>query len=119
MRFCQQWTAAGCDGFSFPARVPGTVQSDYAKARNWGDIQYADNIYRFETIENWSWTYQTNLDFHTEAEEQIYFVAEGIDYQFDIRLNGNTIHSQEGMYTPVKLNLTGIYQRRGCSISYL
>ena len=108
MRFCQQWTAAGCDGFSFPARVPGTVQSDYAKARNWGDIQYADNIYRFETIENWSWTYQTNLDFHTEAEEQIYFVAEGIDYQFDIRLNGNTIHSQEGMYTPVKLNLTGI-----------
>jgi len=68
MRFCQQWTATGCDGFSFPARVPGTVQSDYAKARNWGDIQYADNIYRFETIEDWSWTYQTNLDFHAEAD---------------------------------------------------
>lgn len=38
MKFYQNWTAKGNDGFEFPARVPGTVQADYAEACGWGDI---------------------------------------------------------------------------------
>lgn len=106
MKFHQSWTAVGQDGFEFPARVPGTLQSDYAQARGWGDIQYADTVYRFEEIEDWAWVYKTRLDFRAQPEEQVFFVAEGIDYSFDICLNGSVIHSQEGMYTPVKLDLT-------------
>ena len=106
MRFDQTWTAVGKDGFEFSASVPGTIQSDYAKARNWGDIQYADTVYRFDEIEDWDWTYRTKLDFSAQVGEQVFFVAEGIDYRFDILLNGAVIHSQEGMYTPVKLDLT-------------
>ena len=106
----QKWTASGNDGFVFPANVPGTLQSDYAKARGWEDIQYSDNIYRFDTIEDWAWTYQTKLDYQMAQNEKVYFVAEGIDYEFDILLNGTTMHSQEGMYTPVMLNLTEIAQ---------
>lgn len=105
MRFYQNWTAKGNDGFEFPARVPGTVQADYAQARNWDDIQYGDNIYRFETIEDWAWTYKAVLDYAADGQ-RVFFVAEGIDYEFDILLDGKVIHSQEGMYTPVELDLT-------------
>jgi len=107
MIFHQTWTAKGNDGFVFPASVPGTIQNDYAKARNWGDVQYADNVYRYETIEDWAWTYQTILNYQADSDEKVYFMAEGIDYQFDILLNGNKIFSQEGMYTPIKIDLTG------------
>ena len=109
MKFYQNWTAKGNDGFEFPARVPGNLQADYAAARGWGDIQYADTVYRFEEIEDWAWTYQTVLNF-TADNERVFFVAEGIDYQFDIRLDGKTIFSQEGMYTPVELDLTDTAQ---------
>lgn len=107
MKFWQEWEAWGEDGVVFPASVPGTVQSDYAKAMGWGDVQYADNVYRFDEIEHWAWTYRTRLNFQADAPEQVYFVAEGIDYAFDIALNGKVLHSQEGMFTPVKLLLTG------------
>ena len=50
MRYIQTWTAKGNDGFSFPANVPGTVQSDYARAKGWGDIQYADTVYRLAFV---------------------------------------------------------------------
>ena len=103
MKFYQSWTAKGNDGFEFPAWVPGTVQADYAQARNWGDHQYGTNIYRFETIGDWAWTYKTVLDYTADGQ-RVFFVAEGIDYEFDILLDGKVIHSQEGMYTPVELD---------------
>ncbi len=105
MKFYQAWTAKGNDGIEFPANVPGTVQSDYAVFCNWDDLQYSDNVYRFETIEDWSWTYKTALNFNANGE-RVFFVAEGIDYKFDIILDGEIIHSQEGMYTPVEIDIT-------------
>ena len=62
MRFEQHWTAWGKDGFEFPAKVPGTLQHDYALARKWENLQYGDNIYRFDEIEDWAWTYKTTPD---------------------------------------------------------
>ena len=105
MKFYQTWTAKGKDGFEFPAHVPGNLQSDYAAARGWGDIQYADTVYRFEEIEDWAWTYRTVLDFSADGD-RVFFVAEGIDYECDILLDGKAIFSQEGMYTPVELDIT-------------
>ncbi|MBS3772144.1 MAG: hypothetical protein V5A47_13700 [Bacteroidales bacterium] len=35
----------------------------------------------------------------------MFFVSRGIDYEFEIHLNGKKIHYQEGMFTPVELAL--------------
>ncbi len=106
MKFYQNWTATGNDGKEFPAGVPGTIQSDYAKSCGFDNFEFADNIYWFEKIEDWSWVYKTRLDFKKESDEKIYFVAEGIDYEYDIKLEGELLLSGEGMYTPAIIDLT-------------
>ena len=43
-------------------------------------------------------------------EEQVRFVSKGIDYRFEIKLNDKVIWSQEGMFTPVDIDITGEIQ---------
>ena len=72
----------------FPAAVPGNVQLDYAKAKGFADDwQFADNFHKFDGLEDCYWKYRTvltGLDWNKEN----YFVALGIDYKFDILLDG-------------------------------
>ncbi|MCK4749629.1 MAG: hypothetical protein KAT15_21390, partial [Bacteroidales bacterium] len=41
-----------------------------------------------------------------EGSDRVYFVSRGIDYEFEISLNGEILLQQEGMFTPVRLDLT-------------
>ena len=52
MIFRQKWFGENItknDGV-FSAEVPGNIQYDYAKAKDWPDYQYSDNCKLFETI---------------------------------------------------------------------
>lgn len=115
MRFEQKWLAgrydpAGKESYPlFPAEVPGNLQYDYCKFIGLDDLMFAQNSDRLIETEGWYWEYRTELEF--ETGEQVWFVAEGIDYIFDILLNGEMLHSQEGMYTRVELDLTGKAKR--------
>lgn len=111
MRFEQTWYAGvregnGCKEY-FPATVPGNVQRDYAAHIGiLNDIMFSDNVTRLEETEGYTWEYCTTLDFDAELNQKVYFVAEGIDYIFDIMLDGKKLYSQEGMYTKVELDIT-------------
>ena len=112
MKFHQNWSVCsrkpGEADFSeaFPAQVPGNVQWDYARAKGLENYSYDTNVEAFRQTEDWSWKYSSTLSFDAGADERVFFVAEGIDYIFDILLDGNVIHSQEGMYTRVELDIT-------------
>ena len=89
------------------ATVPGAVQLDWAKAHNWPDYWFGDNCKEYAWMENEFWTYRTTLDFPSPtADEALFFVCGGVDYQFEVWLNGTCLHQQEGMFTPVRLDLT-------------
>lgn len=109
MRFPLDWQARALreDGPSpwFPARVPGNVQYDYGRMMGWGDINYAENVTLFEQTENYTWEYRAALPSACEAGEQAFFVAEGIDYRFDLLVNGVLRKSHEGMFTRVEIPL--------------
>jgi len=113
MKYKQNWTVFAHDGTGarterFPAEVPGNVQRDLARHMGWLDsLQYADNVRKLEPYRNCFWTYETRLAFEAEENSSVFFVAEGIDYEFDILLDGSPVWHQEGMYTPVELDLTG------------
>ncbi len=117
MRFNQKWIAARYNPQdktlydSFAANVPGTVQLDYAVSHNFGDVQYAENIEKFREIEDFWWIYRTELDYSLNSGEALWFVAEGIDYIFDIALDGKIIYSSEGMFTPVELDISSIAKK--------
>ena len=112
MRFFHSWRAAQYDPENkitypdFPAKVPGNIQQDYAEAFDFGDYIFADRVKQFDAIEDNWWVYSANIDFERKEDEALWFVAEGVDYIFDILLNGKTIYSYEGMFTPAKVDIS-------------
>lgn len=108
MRFYQQWQARAVLPDTtewFPAEVPGNVQYDYGHYMGWGDINEGENVNKFLETEDYTWEYRTTLDYVCDDREHAVFVSRGIDYQFDILLDGKCVHSQEGMYTDVEIPL--------------
>src|SRR3989339_1012806 len=94
-----------------PARVPGAVQLDIAKSKNYGPYSYAENWKDYLWMEDNYYTYRSIFKMPAISEgERLFFVSKGIDYQFEIRLNGILLLEQEGMFTPVMLDLTSALQ---------
>jgi beta-mannosidase len=103
-----------------PATVPGAVQLDWAAAEGWVLPEYNDHINvryaargvpiitDYEWMEDVYWLYRARLDFAPPAAGERLFFVTAVDYQFEIRLNGQVIHAQEGMFTPVELDLTDL-----------
>ncbi len=110
MKFYQKWQGVRiCDEKTcevFDATVPGNIQYDYARYAGFGDPMYGENCTKFAVLENDAWEYRTRLAYTREEDESVWFVSEGIDYQYDIFLNGSCIYAYEGMFKPVELNLT-------------
>lgn len=88
----------------FPASVPGNIQHDYAEYHKWGDVNYADNCKRYKELEDSTWYYRA--EFEVPKKENVFFVSGGIDYIYDIILNGDVIFSHEGMFTSVDLDIS-------------
>ncbi|THF76679.1 glycoside hydrolase family 2 protein [Cohnella fermenti] len=90
-----------------PAQVPGAVQLDWARAEGWGDHTYGENWRQYGWMEDKYWTYRARIEpTLLSAEERLIFVSLGIDYSFRVLLNGEELLRQEGMFTPVELDVT-------------
>jgi beta-mannosidase len=90
-----------------PSTVPGAVQLDIAKAEKYGPYSYAENWKDYLWMEDQFYTYRTSFPKpELVLGERLFFNSGGIDYQFEIYLNEEKIFEQEGMFTPVKLDLT-------------
>lgn len=111
MKYYQTWQARAIrpTGASewFAAEVPGNVQYDYGKYMGWGDINVGENVIRFLETEEYTWEYRTRLAYRCNEDEKAVFVSEGIDYLFEILLNGEIVLAHEGMFTKVEVDLTG------------
>ncbi len=91
-----------------PATVPGAVQLDWARAEGWGDPHFGENWRAYGWMEDVHWVYRTKLVVDGVGEgERVFFVCGGIDYRFQVRLEGECLLEQEGMFTPVEIDLTG------------
>ena len=92
-----------------PASVPGNAQLDWAKAENYPDHNYSDNFKIFDWMEEIYWIYSAKIKKPLiKDNERIYFISKGIDYEFEILLDGNKLLYQEGMFTPVNIDITDI-----------
>ena len=95
----------------FKANVPGNVQKDWWDANIAEDIMMGDNVEKVEITENWWWRYSSAVDMDFSDDEKVFFVAEGIDYIYDILLDGINVCSHEGMFTKTEIELTGIVKK--------
>lgn len=96
-----------------PATVPGAVQLDIARAEKYGPHYYGENWKDYLWMEDQFYTYRTTF-FKPELVkgERLIFKSLGIDYQFEIFLNDEKLLAQEGMFTPVHLDITNKLKSR-------
>jgi len=90
----------------YGAAVPGAVQLDMARAEGYEPYAFRDHWKDYAWMEDRAWTYRARFTRPRLGDNQLFFVSHGIDYDFEIRLNGAPIHRQQGMYTRVELDLT-------------
>jgi len=90
-----------------PSLVPGAVQLDIAKAEKYPPHEFADNYKMFGWMEDQYYTYLSSFKKPAlKSSERLYFVSKGIDYQFEIFVNDQQVHYQEGMFTYVDIDIT-------------
>lgn len=109
MKFYQIWEGRNCNperNAWFPATVPGNIQKDYAVANDFADVQFADNYKQFLPLENDHWEYRTELKLDRQPGEKVFFVTKGIQYRYDVLLNGELLFSYEGMFGGNEVELT-------------
>ncbi len=89
------------------ALVPGSVQLDVARAEGYGTYYFADNWKDYLWMEDQEFVYRTRFTKpELEVGQRLIFNSLGIDYEFEISLNGEILVHQEGMFTPVRIDLT-------------
>ncbi|MFS0726771.1 glycoside hydrolase family 2 protein [Paenibacillus sp. 1P07SE] len=122
-RYELQWETGWSDGPDLPperwvkAEVPGAVQLDWARAEGWGPHTYADNWKQYGWMEDKYWWYRAAVQPEQVVEAgRLAFVSLGIDYAFRIVLDGKELWRQEGMFTPVQLDLTGKVGQAGSEL---
>ena len=102
-----------CEEIWFPARVPGNIQQDYAAFKGFPDVHFGENVNAFRALEDDVWLYRAEFDGLELDGERLFFVADGIDYRYEIRFNGRLLLEHEGMFTRAELDLTDLLLGKG------
>ena len=110
MIYLQKWEGArvqdGNVGSWFPATVPGNIQEDYGKANGFPDHNFGDNCKLYEALEDDAWLYRTEISCQAAEDERVFFVTKGIEYEYEVRLNGKALTHHTGMFSQVELDIT-------------
>jgi len=88
-----------------PARVPGNVQLDWARATGLPDYTYGDNYKQYAFMEDLYWRYRAHALVDAGAERAVLFF-EGIDYAYRIYVNGECLREGAGLFTPVRIDIS-------------
>ncbi len=107
------WTLSHTPNISTPSRhrvpasVPGDVQLDYARAEGYAPYYYGLGFRQFDWMEDEYFIYESELHFECSARERAFLCFEGINYAYEILLDGRSVCRGEGMFTPVEIDITG------------
>lgn len=89
-----------------PATVPGAVQLDYAKAFEYKPYYYGLNFKQFDWMEDEYFFYESVLDFSCAEGQRAVLVFDGIDYEYEIEIDGEPLACGKGAFTPVKIDVS-------------
>lgn len=110
MIYLQKWQGARVHGGItedwFPTAVPGNIQEDYGKAKGFPDVNFGDNCKLYEVLEDDGWLYRTEIDCAAAPGERVFFVTKGIEYAYDVQLNGKLLAHHEGMFSTLEIDIT-------------
>ncbi|HEV7302058.1 MAG TPA: glycoside hydrolase family 2 TIM barrel-domain containing protein [Tepidisphaeraceae bacterium] len=89
------------------AVVPGAVQLDWARAQGWPTHVFGENWRQYDGLEDRFWTYRTVLpQVALQDGQRLIFICGGVDYRCQVLLGDRVLVDQEGMFTPIEIDLT-------------
>lgn len=112
-----EWTLARLDAADevpqqfFPAQVPGAAQQDYARANGWEPFYQGLHAQDYAALEDCYWLYRAPLFFTLEDDQCASVVFRGIDYRYQIRVADELLCDEEGMFHPVRLDVSRFANR--------
>ena len=90
------------------ATVPGGIHYDLYRA-GWIDNPYIDkNSMKCEWTESRWWVYKTTFSLSGGTYQRRELVFDGLDYLAEVFLNGKSYGEHENMFTPMRIDLSGI-----------
>ncbi len=90
------------------SNVPGAVQLDIARSEGYGPFYYAENWKDYLWMEDSAFIYRTRfMQPELKPGERLIFHCLGIDYSYQVWINDVILLEREGMFTSVRLDLTG------------
>lgn len=90
-----------------PARVPGCVQADLLRAGLISHPYQKMNSLDCEWVENRWWVYETAFPLARRPGMRYFLSCAGIDYACLIYLNDVLVAQGEGMFLPIRVDVTG------------
>ena len=87
------------------AWVPSDVQLVWQKTKNMPDYNFGKNYLEYKWMEDKFWHYKTSITVENRDGFVPMLTFKSIDYRYTIIINGKTTRDDEGMFTPVEINL--------------
>ncbi len=98
-------TIDGSQSTPITASVPGCVQIDWGKAFDIPSYHEGNNVIRYYGLEDRFWHYFTTIKV-ARGREVPYLCLDGVEYEYDVLIDGKTVLSHEGMFTRVRIDLS-------------
>ena len=91
------------------AKVPGSVQIDIAKAKKIPSYHFGTNADLYQWMEDMHYTYRTVFQKPLLKQNQRLFInGKGIDYKYQILVNGKKVYEHEGMFKNFQIDITNV-----------
>ncbi|MBE6732024.1 MAG: hypothetical protein E7564_10080 [Ruminococcaceae bacterium] len=88
------------------AKVPGAIQLDFQRAENLPDYRFGVNFKDYKWMEDVFAVYESKLNISLKENEKAELIFKGIDYKYEISIDGKLLLSGEGMFREIKLDIT-------------
>lgn len=88
------------------AYVPSDVQLVWKEQKNMPDYNFGKNYLEYKWMEDKFWHYRIALDIEHKSGFVPFLVFKSIDYRYTITVNEKIMADGEGMFTPVRIDLS-------------
>ena len=89
------------------AKVPGDVYTDLQTAGEIDDPYVGRNLVRLKWVQYYEWWYICRFNAPKAFEDMdLQLVFKGVDYSCEVWLNGNRLGKHEGMFSPIKFDVS-------------
>lgn len=98
------------DAFNWSyAKVPGDVYTDLWRSGRIDDPHFGRNSMKAKWVPDMEWWYKRQFNIPQEMSgKRLRLIFEGVDFAYDVWLNGTLLGSHEGMFSPAVFDVTDV-----------